>query len=537
MELIRKALDFHIRQVGTPSDRILEFIGSTADVDRYGDIIEVDGWDLENYQKNPVFLWAHDYKQPPIGKAVKVEKTDKGLLFHIKFAAPDEYPFADTIYKLYLGGYLRATSVGFRDLEREPLTDEDGKQTGWRYTKQELYELSAVPVPANPNALIMAVQKGVVTAHEVEEMMGVPFEKDLVLRPYANEHACRLQDPEKYESFRRKNCAAKVDGKCVDHIYGIKDGKTELQSLRYRLEEGWTEEEARMNCEKHGGMFEPAIIEEKGVIPYKEYPTEPEDAPWDGPKEIRQAEVEDLRVICAWYDSENPDIKASYKLPHHRAKGYRVVWKGVSAAMAALLGARGGVKIPEDDKKGVYNHLAKHYLQFEKEPPEFREYGCVDLRLIELGFPPLGHIFDSLPEYVREALDALCELILELEEKLMQAKSQNQAAEAENLSKAVLSALHDFFKAGDGPVVKAGAVLSAKNKAALKQAQALIQQVLDSAESKPEGEEGKEQPHDIYSLALNPGIKPQRGKPAEEPDLKHLLSSAQKIHQMVKGGK
>ncbi len=39
MELIHKALDFEVRQVGDPKDRILEFIGSTADVDRYGDII------------------------------------------------------------------------------------------------------------------------------------------------------------------------------------------------------------------------------------------------------------------------------------------------------------------------------------------------------------------------------------------------------------------------------------------------------------------------------------------------------------------
>ena len=176
MELIRKDLDFDIRQAGDPEDRTLEFIGSTGHVDRYGDVIEVEGWDLKNYQKNPVFLWAHDYRQPPVGKALKVEKTDKGLLFRIQFPTAEEYPFADTVYKLYLGGYLRATSVGFQDLEREPIADKEGKQIGWRFKKQELYELSAVPVPANPQALVMAVQKGVVSPREVEEVMGTPFE-------------------------------------------------------------------------------------------------------------------------------------------------------------------------------------------------------------------------------------------------------------------------------------------------------------------------------------------------------------------------
>ena len=62
MELLHKAIDFQVREVGDPADRILEFVGSTADVDRYGDIIEVEGWDLKNFKKNSPFLWAHNYQ-------------------------------------------------------------------------------------------------------------------------------------------------------------------------------------------------------------------------------------------------------------------------------------------------------------------------------------------------------------------------------------------------------------------------------------------------------------------------------------------
>ncbi len=115
--------------------------------------------------------------------------------------------------------------------------------------------------------------------------------------------------------------------------------------------------------------------EEKSVIPYKETPKASEDAEWDAGREVKEAEIDDLKIMCAWYDSENPDIKSSYKLPHHKASGeHAVVWRGVAAAMAALLGARGGVDIPDKDRKGVYNHLAKHYKDFEKDPPEFRSY-------------------------------------------------------------------------------------------------------------------------------------------------------------------
>lgn len=123
------------------------------------------------------------------------------------------------------------------------------------------------------------------------------------------------------------------------------------------------------------------IIETKGVIPFKDTPTSDKDALWDGPAEIAAASAEDLKVMCAWFDSANPDIKVSYKLPHHKASGdHSVVWRGVTAAMAALLGARGGVDIPDSDRRGVYNHLSKHYSQYDEEPPEFKQYSEEELK-------------------------------------------------------------------------------------------------------------------------------------------------------------
>jgi len=87
-----------------------------------------------------------------------------------------------------------------------------------------------------------------------------------------------------------------------------------------------------------------------------------------------------LMKICAWYDSENPEVKQAYKLPHHKADGLKCNWKGTAAAMAALLGARGGVNIPDGDKSGVHSHLSRHYKQFDKEPPELREYNELELK-------------------------------------------------------------------------------------------------------------------------------------------------------------
>lgn len=40
--------------------------------------------------------------------------------------------------------------------------------------------------------------------------------------------------------------------------------------------------------------------------------------------------------------------------------------------MNALLGGRGGVDIPADEREAVYRHLVGHYKQFDKEPPDFK---------------------------------------------------------------------------------------------------------------------------------------------------------------------
>ena len=98
------------------------------------------------------------------------------------------------------------------------------------------------------------------------------------------------------------------------------------------------------------------------------------DTSWDGPAQVSKADVKDLLVMSAWKENKPVDklVKGDFKLPHHTWDSHKVVFKGVVAAMAALLGARGGVNIPESDRKGVYNHLAKHYKEFDKEAPAFK---------------------------------------------------------------------------------------------------------------------------------------------------------------------
>ncbi len=135
------------------------FQASTAAVDRHGDIVRQDGWDLTNFRKNPIILFSHQYDQPSIGRAVSLDMNSRGLTVEIEFA-PTE--FAQSIYQLCAGGFLRAVSVGFQVLSYEP--NKDG---GLTYLSQELLEVSICSVPSNAEALrlrSLAAEKGITEA-------------------------------------------------------------------------------------------------------------------------------------------------------------------------------------------------------------------------------------------------------------------------------------------------------------------------------------------------------------------------------------
>ena len=137
--------------------RVLRFVASTETPDRAGDIINKNGWVLDNFQKNPVFLWAHNSQEPPVGVSINETVTERGLEMDIYFTDVTEK--ARDIFKLYETGVLKAVSVGFRPLEIKQLTDAEKLELGLGpfgafFDKAELLELSGVSVPCNPDALI-----------------------------------------------------------------------------------------------------------------------------------------------------------------------------------------------------------------------------------------------------------------------------------------------------------------------------------------------------------------------------------------------
>lgn len=177
----------------------VEVIGSTEVVDRHGEIVKQDGWKLKNFLKNPVILWGHNVREqrPPIGKAEKVWVDKSGespaLKFKVKFDMKDS--FATEVFRKIKEGFINTTSVGFRPLDKEDNT----------YTKQELMELSFVPVPANPDARVTLRDAGMETttwkkiAKLDKKQMEKALKEDVKKSP-----PCRQAGEDKDECVERK---------------------------------------------------------------------------------------------------------------------------------------------------------------------------------------------------------------------------------------------------------------------------------------------------------------------------------------------
>jgi HK97 family phage prohead protease len=169
---LRAGLQMEIREPALESDAEapqLEFIASDETLDRYHEILVAGGWKLEQYRRNPVFQNAHQYGDVifTLGKAVTTEVRGDKLFQRVEFATRVN-PLAKIAYGLYRGKFLNAVSVGFI-----PLRWENGSaDTHFRrkYLEQELLEVSAVGIPANPNALQMGLRAGAIEKADLQEL-------------------------------------------------------------------------------------------------------------------------------------------------------------------------------------------------------------------------------------------------------------------------------------------------------------------------------------------------------------------------------
>lgn len=158
-------------------DRKVSFVLSDGSIDRDGDELNPKGWATDNYLAagGPV-LFGHKTDNPDniVGKMVNIWFEENQMCGTVEFLPADVNPNADKVYKTILAGALGACSVGFIPfgMKRKPTG-------GVVVAKQELVEVSIVPVPANANCLVLAKEFGIAEEIFKELQECVVEQKDL----------------------------------------------------------------------------------------------------------------------------------------------------------------------------------------------------------------------------------------------------------------------------------------------------------------------------------------------------------------------
>jgi phage head maturation protease len=134
---------------------------TTVDPDRAGDVVVPTGIrNLDEYMLNPIVLWAHDrVRVPPIGSCEWIDVQPRRVVAETRFA--EGVPFAEDLFRLYEQNVLRGWSIGFVPRKARRVPRPDGS-SALHVSEWDLLEYSAVPIPENPGALTVALQKGLV---------------------------------------------------------------------------------------------------------------------------------------------------------------------------------------------------------------------------------------------------------------------------------------------------------------------------------------------------------------------------------------
>jgi HK97 family phage prohead protease len=133
--------------------RMITGIATTPEPDRVGDIVEPMG---ATFKESIPFLWQHRHDQP-IGETRLSRPTKNGIKFVSTIAKIEEEgplkTMLDMAWQSIKAGLVRGVSIGFRPTKYDYMSEG-----GVRFTEYEIYELSAVTIPANAAATIQSIK-------------------------------------------------------------------------------------------------------------------------------------------------------------------------------------------------------------------------------------------------------------------------------------------------------------------------------------------------------------------------------------------
>lgn len=290
---------------------------STFDVDSGGDQITKEALlgAKDDFVEYSTVLFNHTFDRP-IGKVVDTVVDDVGLLIKVVLSKTEK-----DLWVKVKEGIVSKFSVAGRILE-EAQTDNGIYQIN----KIRFHEVSLVSVPANKKA--EAVDDYVTKSQKDNDM-------DIT---------------NKLKEIAKTRTAKEI--------------KENIHLLVDTLEAGIINTDEHIKNSSIADIFAEWTTTEKNEIAIY--------ASSDGSGDIDKIDWDKYKECFAWCDPDNAKSFNGYKLQHHSVKDGKLVavWKGVADAMTELLGVKGKVNVPKEDVEKCYEHLAQHYVQFDKQVPE-----------------------------------------------------------------------------------------------------------------------------------------------------------------------
>jgi len=166
---LRVSLKTEQFKTGTAADgrSVYYFRASDATIDRYNETIDPTGWDVEDFRANPVITDCHNYSSIAfaIGTAEVIETTPKELILGITYSKAN--PLGRLAEGLVLEKTIRTGSVGF--IPKEGRRGKGGDEPDYYFQKQSLLEFAQTVVPANQNALRLALKSGAIQRADLKD--------------------------------------------------------------------------------------------------------------------------------------------------------------------------------------------------------------------------------------------------------------------------------------------------------------------------------------------------------------------------------
>lgn len=341
------------------NNRTFTAVASTPVVDRQGDIVDQATWDLTNFKANPVIPWAHDYFSPPVARAVEIGVINGVLQFTYQAPPAGMYEFADLIWDFYRNQYMFAFSVGFIPNDRE----------GNTFTDCELLEISAVVVPANPQALALAYKSGDMDIRHAKQLKS-KLETTISNLDEIIELGKNIEDDNSSDKAEVKEAEVSKDAaeKLVKLIEGaVENAMDKITKVTH--------------TEKIGDFEVTDSVELKGAIS-SDLPLADKGTTWDKGAAVKAVKAwatsdgnidfSKYKKAFMWVSDGGGDKQGDYKLPFATISDGKpvAVWNAVKAIMGVLNGARGGVN--GVDRNAVYTQVKKYYKKFDEEVPPLK---------------------------------------------------------------------------------------------------------------------------------------------------------------------